>query len=46
MQCSFVTHTRHNVVKSNVSISLVKIRIKTENGRITLKAVKIRIGYG
>ena len=43
----FVTHTtdtRHYVVKHYFSINVVKIRIKTEYGRITLK--KIRIGYG
>ena len=34
MQYSFVTHTRHNVVKNNFSINLVKIRIKTEYVRM------------
>ena len=46
MQYRFVTHTSHNVVKNNYSINLVKIRIKTEYGRITLKTAKIGIGYG
>ena len=35
-----------NVVKNNVSIHFVKIRIKMEYGSITLKTAKIRIGYG
>ena len=35
MQYSFVTHTRRNVGKNYFSINLVKIRIKTEYGRIT-----------
>ena len=46
MQYSCVTHTSHNVVKNNYSINLIKIRIKTEYGRITSKTAKIRIGYG
>ena len=33
-------------LKNNVSVNLVKIRIKMEYGRITLKTAKIRIGYG
>jgi len=40
MQYSFVTHARHNVGKTNFFINLVKIRIKTEHGRITLKTAK------
>ena len=46
MQYSFVMHARHNVVNNYLSINFVKIRIKMEYGRITLKTAKIRIGYG
>ena len=46
MQYCFVTHATHNVGKNYFSINLVKIGIKTEYGRITLKNAKFPFGYG